>query len=162
MCPLLYRNSKDANINLDNSLLQSCLQKTQVMADFSCQSFPSDTKEKEAKLSKTDFNLSKKMKATLTCITIRYNLASLVNAFLIPLMVDYLSRQVTWRVVVSRQANLRGSSNSCTTKPTDRRIELNQTTKAWRLNSTSPIEDIQGTSDKKKWRHTEPDPSLVV
>jgi hypothetical protein len=100
------------------------------MAYFSCQSFPSDTKEKEAKLSKTDFNLSKKMKATLTCITIGYNLASLVNGFLIPLMVDYLSRQVTYRVVVSRQANLRGSSNSCSTKPTDHRIELNQTTKA--------------------------------
>jgi hypothetical protein len=76
MCPLLYRNSKDAIINLDNSLLQSCLQKSQVMADFHDKVFPSDTKEKEAILSKTDYNLSKKinlrkrMKATLTCQTI--------------------------------------------------------------------------------------------
>jgi hypothetical protein len=100
------------------------------MADFHAKVFPRIPRKKEAKLSKTDFNLSKKMKATLTCLTIGYNLASLVNAFLIPLMVDFLSSQVTWRVVVSRQANLHGSSNSCTTKPTDRRIELNQTTKA--------------------------------
>jgi hypothetical protein len=35
------------------------------------------------------------MKATLTCLTIGYNLAGLVNAFLIPLMVDFLSSKVT-------------------------------------------------------------------
>jgi hypothetical protein len=63
--------------------------------------FPSDIKEKDAILSKTDYNLSKKMKSTLTCLTMEYNPTGLVNAFLIPLMVDYLSSQVTWRIVTS-------------------------------------------------------------
>jgi hypothetical protein len=43
--------------------------------------------------------------------------------------------------MLSRQANLRGSSSSCTMKPKDRMVKSNQTTKVWRLNSTSPIEE---------------------
>jgi hypothetical protein len=102
--PLLYQNSKkDANprwIN-PNTNLDSSLQKTQVIAEFHAKVFPQIPRKKEAILSKTDYDLSKKinflkkMKATLTCLTIGYNLASLVNAFTIPLMVDFLSSQVT-------------------------------------------------------------------
>jgi hypothetical protein len=59
--PLPYQNSKkDANANLDNSLLITILlTKDPSYGRLSCQSFPSDTKEKEAILSKTDYNLSK-------------------------------------------------------------------------------------------------------
>jgi hypothetical protein len=129
-CHLPYQNSnKDANTNLDNSLLITILfTKDPSYGELPCQSLPLDTKEKESILSKTDYNLtkniylSKKMRDTLTCLTIVYNLAGLVNAFLIPLVVDFLSSQVTWRVVLSRQANLRGSSSSCTMKPKDHMI----------------------------------------
>jgi hypothetical protein len=98
-------------------------------------------------------NLNKKKKATLTCLTIGYNLAGLVNAFLIPLMADFLSSLVTWRVVLSRQANLCGSSSSCTMKLKDRRTKLKQQKREdsmrSSLNSTSPIEENQGRSDNK-------------